>query len=217
MSWHFKQLTASICCHKVISCSQLSHLSVFMFYHVSILSADPSSQLHHPSFHSLRSPPNFHWYPFSSNCLHSLFVRTRRHAGTCLFSPSTLILNSPPPPTPPHSRHSSHPYLPLIIPELQCQFIRQSEKQSQMSQRMMDEAGETKDGREEGGRERGTGEEGENTGGGGGGDGAKWNRRRKGRYASLERLLACTERDGGGDKDWTKGTSGKMIHISPGT
>lgn len=102
MSWHFKQLTASICCHKVISCSQLSHLSVFMFYHVSILSADPSSQLHHPSFHSLRSPPNFHWYPFSSNCLHSLFVRTRRHAGTCLFSPSTLILNSPPPhlPTP---------------------------------------------------------------------------------------------------------------------
>lgn len=36
---------------------------------------------------------------------------------------------------------------------------------------MMDEAGETKDGREEGGRERGTGEEGENIGGGWGGRG----------------------------------------------
>lgn len=117
MSWHFKQLTASICCHKVISCSQLSHLSVFMFYHVSILSADPSSQLHHPSFHSLRSPPNFHWYPFSSNCLHSLFVRTRRHAGTCFISPSTLIPphTSPLPtllsPLPP----SHHPWAPVSV------------------------------------------------------------------------------------------------------
>lgn len=40
-----------------------------------------------------------------------------------------------------------------------------------------------------------------------------WKWRRKGRYVSLERLLGYTEM-GRGDKDWT---SGKMIHISPGT
>lgn len=44
--------------------------------------------------------------------------------------------------------HSSH--LPRIIPELQCQFIQQSGKQSQMSQRMMNEAGGTRDRRARG-------------------------------------------------------------------
>lgn len=44
--------------------------------------------------------------------------------------------------------HSSH--LPRIVPELQCQFIQQSGKQSQMSRRMMNEAGGTRDRRARG-------------------------------------------------------------------
>lgn len=50
----------------------------------------------------------------------------------------------------------------------------------------------------------------------GGGRGRR--REKKGRCARLGRLLGCTERDGGGvEKDRMKGTSGKIIHISPET
>lgn len=139
---------------KLINCSQLSHLSL-CFTKVSILFFE--LQCKSP----FRNPTCFFISiyvllpTFSSNLLHSFS-----------HPPYTCPHISPP-------THSSHHHLPPTIPELQCQFIRQSGKQSQMSQRMMDEAGETKVRREWEENRRGW----ESTGGGD----SKWNRERKGR------------------------------------
>lgn len=115
LSWHLEHLTTSI--------SHL-HLSPFVCLH-ALASIDLVLWI------SVQNPllsltSFFNSFTFSSQL--SLLLSPSLHLSSKIY-PCPLT-------------HCSYPHLPPIIPALRCQFIRQSGKQSQMSQRMMDEAAE---------------------------------------------------------------------------
>ena len=173
--WHFEQLTTPIHHQKVIYCSRPPNLPVLIFFYFRILPLKTTS--------------------FS---ISSIFSYT-------LILPLHLSSNtnpSPPPQTHTHTQTHTHKLFslhhhPPIIPELQCQFIWQSGKQSQMSQRMMDEAGEREDG-DEGEGAGGKWWSGGMIAGGGTERGRRKAKPRKTVEICWERLLGCTERTGRG-------------------